>query len=79
MGFFRGKGANVLLMKHDDGVILAFVVVGEKWKDPRVLNSLETIVRDVAPTLGGLPVEMRLVNAQLEIEKIEVIGDEDGQ
>ena len=49
MGFFKGRGANVFLIKHDDGTTLAFVVVGEKWKDPKVLKSLETIVRDVAP------------------------------
>ena len=76
MGFFKGRGANVFLIKHDDGTTLAFVVVGEKWKDPKVLKSLETIVRDVAPSVGGLPIEMHLVDAQLQVEKDELVGDE---
>lgn len=73
MGFFRGKGVNVFLIRHDDGTTLAFVVVGDAWKGPGKVNSLESIVREVAPTVGGLPINMRLVNPQLEVQKDEVI------
>ena len=74
MGFFRGKGANVLLSRHgDDGATLAFVIVGEGWKDPGKVSSFEAIVRDVASTVGGLPIDMHLVNSQLEVEKDELI------
>jgi hypothetical protein len=73
IGFFRGKGANVLLIRHDDGTTLAFVVVGEAWNNPSKVSSLETIVRDVAPTVGGLPIHMHLVNAQLQVEKDESV------
>ncbi len=76
MGFFQGKGANVFLIRHDDGTTLAFVVVGEKWKDPKRVSAFESIVRDVAPIVGGLPIEMHLVNTQLQVEKDEQIGDE---
>ena len=62
MGFFRGKGANVFLVRHDDGTTLAFVIVGEAWNNPSTVGSLEEIVRDVAPVVGGLPIEMHLVN-----------------
>jgi hypothetical protein len=73
MGFFQGKGANVFLIRHDDGMTLAFVVVGEKWKDPKRVSAFESIVRDVAPIVGGLPIEMHLVNTQLQLEKEELI------
>jgi len=73
MGFFRGKGANVFLIRHDDSTTIAFVVVGEAWKAPGRVNSLESVVREVAPTVGGLPINMRLVSAQLEVEKDELI------
>lgn len=73
MGFFRGKGANVFLIKHDESTILSFVVVGEKWKDPRVLKGLDTIARSVAPTIGGLPIEVHLVNTDLQPQKVELI------
>jgi len=73
MGFFRGRGANVFLIRHDDGMTLAFITVGEAWNDPKKVSSLETIVRDVAPTVGGLPIDMQLMNTQVEVKKDEVI------
>jgi hypothetical protein len=74
MGFFRGKGANVLLIRHDDdGTTLAFVVVGEAWNNPSKVSGFEAIVRGVAPTVGGLPIDMQLMNTQLQVEKDEVI------
>jgi hypothetical protein len=74
MGFFRGKGANVFLIRHDDdGTTLAFVIVGEAWNNPSRVSSFEAIVRDVAPAVGGLPIDMHLVNTQLQVEKDEVI------
>jgi hypothetical protein len=73
MGFFRGKGANVFLIRHDDGTTLEFVVAGEAWDNPSKVSDFETIVRDVAPTVGGLPIDMHLVNTQLQVEKDEVI------
>lgn len=74
MGVFRGKGANVILISHDDGVTLEFPIVGEAWNDPKRVSGLETIVRDVAPTVGGLPIEMRLVDTQMELKKTEEIN-----
>jgi hypothetical protein len=75
MGFFRGMGANVFLVRHDDGTTLAFVIVGEAWRDPSKVSALESIVRDVAPRVGGLPIELHLVNTQLEVEKEELIEE----
>jgi hypothetical protein len=31
-------------------------------------------VRDVAPIVGGLPIEMHLVNTQLQVETDEIIN-----
>lgn len=73
MGFFRGNGANLFLTRHDDGTTVAFVVVGEAWNSPTKVSGLEAIVRDVAPTVGGLPINMRLVDTQLNVKKDELI------
>ena len=74
MGFFRGKGVNVMLTRHDDGTTLAFVVaVDGAWNDPKMVSNFEAIVREVAPTVGGLPIDMHLVNTHLEVKKDEVI------
>jgi hypothetical protein len=82
IGFFRGKGANVFLIRHDDnGTTLAFVILGEAWNDPSRVSSFEGIVRDVAPMVGGLPIDMHLVNTQLQVKKDEVIkqGEDKGK
>jgi hypothetical protein len=73
MGFFRGNGANLFLTRHDDGTTVAFVVVGEAWNNPTKVSSLEAVVREVAPTVGGLPINMRLVDTQLQVKKDELI------
>jgi hypothetical protein len=75
IGFFKGKGVNVFLTRHDDGTTLAFVVaVDGAWNNPKMVSSFEAIVHDVAPTVGGLPIDMHLVNPQLQVEKDEVIN-----
>jgi hypothetical protein len=72
-GFFKGKGANVFLTKHDDGTTLAFIVADGVGNNPSKVRNFEAIVRDVAPVVGGLPIDMHLVNTQLEVEKDELI------
>jgi hypothetical protein len=72
MGFFRGKGANVFLIRHDDeGTTLTFVITREASLS--IMSSFEHIVRVVAPAVGGLPIDMHLVNTQLQVEKDELI------
>lgn len=73
-GFFSGKGVQVLLTRHDDGTTLAFVVVDGVWNNPSKVSNFEAIVRDVAPIVGGLPIDMHLVNTQLQLEKDELIN-----
>ena len=73
-GFFRGKGANVLLIRHNgEGTTLAFVVADEAWSNPAKVSNFETIVRDAAPAVGGLPIGLHLVNPQLELKKEELV------
>jgi hypothetical protein len=74
MDFFRGKGANVFLTKHDDGTTLAFVVEDGAWNDPAIVSDFETAVRSITPAAGDLPIDMRLVNSHLQVEKDEVIN-----
>ncbi len=72
IGFFEGKGANVFLTK-DNGTTIAFVVADGTWNDATMVSDFETIVRGVASTVGGLPIEMHLVNTTLVVEKDEPI------
>jgi hypothetical protein len=69
IGFFTGKGANVFLTKHDDGTTLAYVVADGAWNDATMVSCFETITRSIAPTIGGLPIDMRLLSTTLVVEK----------
>jgi hypothetical protein len=73
-GYFRGRGVNVLLTSHDGDTTLTFVVAEGVWNNPTKVCNFEAIVREVAPTVGGLPIEMHLVNTQVQVEKDEVIN-----
>ena len=74
MDYFKEKGANVMLVRHDDeGTVMSFVVADGVWADPAKVNEFETRVRQVAPAVGWLPVVMRLVDSRLAVEKEELI------
>jgi hypothetical protein len=70
-GFFTGKGANVFLKKHTSGTTLAFVVTDGAWNDAKMVSDFETITRSVAPSIGGLPIDLRLLSTTLVVEKDE--------
>jgi hypothetical protein len=72
-GFFSGKGADVFLTKHDDGTTLTFVVGDGTWDNPDLVSDFEATVRDVAPTIGGLPIDMHLANNVLVVKKDEIV------
>jgi hypothetical protein len=72
MGFFGGKGANVFLSK-DGGTTIAFVVADGTWNNATMVTAFETIVRSVAPSVGGLPIDLRLDNTTLTVEKDEMV------
>lgn len=71
--YFGGKEADVFLAKHSDGVALSFVVGKGLWDDPAVVSEFEKIARQVAPSIGGLPIKLRLVNTSLEEKKVDEI------
>jgi hypothetical protein len=69
IGFFTGKGANVFLKKHTNGTTLAFVVTDGTWNNAQMVTDFENITRSVAPSIGGLPIDMRLLSTTLVMEK----------
>jgi len=73
MGFFQGKGADVFLTKHDDGTTLTFVVGNNAWGDATMVSDFETIAREVAPAIGGLPVRLQLDDNALVVKKDELL------
>ena len=39
------------------------------WDEPQTVATLETIVRQAAPSVGGLPVTLRLINTGYQTKK----------
>jgi hypothetical protein len=71
--YFAGRGASVMLSKDSDGTVMSFVVSDGFWNEEKHVAGFESVVRSVAPSVGGLPVKMRLVNTALDDKKDVVV------
>lgn len=67
-GYLRDLGASVVLSKGD-GTAIGFVVNDGVWDQPQAVAGFEQLVRAVAPSVGGLPVRLRLLNSEMEPKK----------
>jgi len=73
-GYLQDLGVSVALEKEDGATTIGFVVGDGVWKQPDAVTAFENLARKVAPSVGGPPVRVRLLNAQMEIEKEATIG-----
>ena len=69
IGYLKDRGVTVTLSKDGDSKVLAFVVEDGAWDQAKYVSAFEVIGRAVAPTLGGLPLKVRLLNDKAEIKK----------
>lgn len=67
-GYFTGAGATVALLKGE-GTVFSFVVQQGLWDQPAVIATLDRLVRQVAASAGGLPIELRLLDRDMDIKK----------
>jgi hypothetical protein len=72
--YFTGRGTSVLLSKDDGPAVLSFVVSDGFWNDPVHVTQFEALARALAPSIGGLPLNLRLVNTTLEPQKEVVVN-----
>jgi hypothetical protein len=71
-GYFQDRGVTVLL-KMGSSTVISYVVQDGVWNNPDTVSGFETVTRDVAPTVGGLPIDMQLMNSTETVEKDEVV------
>ena len=71
--FFQGRGNDVFLSRHKDGTAIAYVVSNGSWDKPELVDDFEKITRNAAPSVGGLPITLRLVNTSLDTKKEQLI------
>ena len=67
-GYLEDRGVSVLLYKGE-ATMLSFVLKEGIWDKPASVSAYEKIARQVAPQIGGLPMELRLLNSSLETKK----------
>ncbi len=69
IGYFTDKGVNVLLSKDKGDTVVSFVVKEGAWNQPEMISAFEEIGRQIAPSIGGFPIKVRLVDSQRETKK----------
>jgi hypothetical protein len=67
-GYFTGNGVTVALLKGE-GTVISFVVQEGAWDQPAVVATLDRLVRQIAASVGGLPVELRLLNREMDVKQ----------
>jgi hypothetical protein len=67
-GYFADRGFTVALLKGE-GTAISFVVQDGLWNEPAAIATLERLVRQIAPAVGGMPVELRMLDGNMEIKQ----------
>jgi hypothetical protein len=68
-GFFQDRGVTVVLRKDEDGTVLGIFVKDGGWNNPEAIPSLTAVARDAAPSIGGLPIKLQLLDSTGEVKK----------
>ncbi len=71
--YFQDRGVTVLLAKHNGATTISYVVKDGIWDDADSVAQYGLLSTRVAPTVGGLPVTMRLVNVSLDVKKEQIL------
>ena len=67
-GYLLDNGANVTLSKGE-GTVISLVVSDTAWEKPENIVPYENTIRQVASSVGGLPIKLRLLNASLATQR----------
>lgn len=74
IGFFNDRGTTVLLSRNKGGTVVSFVLQEGQWNSAAAVASFEEIGRRVAGAVGGLPIEVRLVDGKWSVQKAMQVG-----
>jgi hypothetical protein len=67
-GYLQDLGVSVSLSR-DENTAIGFVVGEGVWRQPGAMAGFERLTRKVAPAVGGLPIQVRLLSPQMEIKE----------
>jgi hypothetical protein len=74
IGYFTDRGVTAKLSKGKDGTAVSFVVKDGAWNQPEMISSFEDIGRQIAPSVGGFPIKVRMMTTESEIKKDLTVG-----
>jgi hypothetical protein len=72
-GFFKDKGAEVALSKGPGGAVVSFSAGGQ-WNGPDTVYEFEDLGRRIAPSVGGFPITVRLMDARDRVQRAIAVG-----
>lgn len=67
-GYLQDLGVSVSLSR-DERTSIGFVVGEGVWRQAGAMAGFERLARKVAPQVGGLPIQVRLLNPQMEVKE----------
>jgi hypothetical protein len=73
--YLRDRGVSVVLSKDDDGTGISFPVNEGSWDKQEIVDYFVALARRSAPSVGGVPIDLRLLNSNLEIKKVLLISE----
>jgi len=74
-GYLSDKGVTVLLDKGASGTVVSFEVKEGAWDQPDMVSSFDEIGREIAPSIGGFPIQLHLMNKTREVKKESTVGE----
>ncbi len=75
-GYLSDRGVSVFLAKSSEGTVISYVAKEGSWNDPSLVSSFEEITGQAAPSVGGLPVLLRIINKNKEVKFQSTIARE---
>lgn len=71
VGYFDGKAPAEVLLKKDakEGRVLSFVMPEGSWDQAEQQAAVKTLADALAPTIGGKPLTVRMIDKQLNTKK----------
>jgi hypothetical protein len=75
IGYFSDRGATVFLAEgKGSATVVSFAVKDGAWTQPATIAAFEEIGREIAPSVGGFPLKVLLVNTAGDKEKELNVG-----
>jgi hypothetical protein len=74
-GYFADNGTTVKVNRGQDGPVVSFVVKEGIWDKPDMVSSFDEMGREVAPEVGGFPIQVQLLNKDLEVKQESAVGE----